>query len=70
MIKVHRMMSYLRAKGAPWDEINQQLADQQKAHLDNGGDYWDMVRDMGFGDPQVLRDRLEYAQQVAKAWDI
>jgi hypothetical protein len=68
MIKVHRMQAYARSQGAPWDIIDQQLAQAQQEHLASGGDYWDLVTKMGFGDPQIMRDRLAIEAQMAKAW--
>jgi hypothetical protein len=67
MIKAHRMMAYARAQGAPWDVIEQQLAQGQQQYLGNGGDFWDMTGKMGFGDPQIMRDRLTIEQKIAKA---
>jgi len=67
MIKVHNVMAYARAQGVPWDQINQELTDMQQQHLAAGGDYWDMLGRMGFGDPQIMRDRLDVERRMAAA---
>ena len=67
MIKVHNVMAYARAQGASWDQINQELTDAQQQHLAAGGDYWDMLGRMGFGDPQIMRDRLDAERRMATA---
>lgn len=57
-LPVHNMMSYARAQGLSWDDINKGLAAEQQAHLAAGGDFWEMTHKLGFGNPQILRDRL------------
>jgi hypothetical protein len=67
MIQVHNMMSYARAQGAPWDEINKQLSTAQKQYLDAGGDFWEMTHKLGFGNSQILRDRLAAERMMDRA---
>lgn len=59
MTKVHRLMALARAHGAGWPDINQSLAQMQQAVLAQGTGFWDMTNQMGMGDPQIMRDRLQ-----------
>jgi hypothetical protein len=70
MIRAHNVQAYMRAQGMPWDQINQEMAAAQQQRLqENGNDFWGMAAEMGFGDPQIMRDRLKIEQRMASAWD-
>ena len=68
MIRAHNVQAYMRAQGMPWDQINQEMAIAQQQRLqENGNDFWGMATEMGFGDPQIMRDRLKTEQRIAAA---
>lgn len=70
MIRIHNIQAYLRAQGMSWDEINQQLSQAQQQKLtENGGDFWGMTQELGFGDPQIMRDRFKTEQRMATIYD-
>ena len=70
MIRAHNVQAYMRAQGMGWDEIDQQMAAAQQQKLqENGNDFWGMAGELGFGDPQIMRDRLKIEQRMAENYD-
>lgn len=65
-VKVHDVMAAGRAFGYPWQDINDELAKVQAYAMAVGHSPLTVARQLGYADPQLLRDRLE-AEALIKA---